>query len=82
MEIVQGVELELLVRENLIARRKKLGLTQADLAERLGVRQPYVSALESGTRKPTLDTIARLAEALNTTPDALLSRNIFSSKGS
>ena len=44
--------------------RRKLGMTQAQLADRLGVSQPCVSQWETGRRTPSapiLDRIARLA---------------------
>lgn len=78
---VQADELKAAFRCNLSRRRKALGLTQGALADKLNehrkraeprVHVPYLSDLESGKRSPTLDTIAELAEALNTTPDALL----------
>ena len=33
--------------------RKALGLTQAELADRLGMTQPMVSRIERGEREPT-----------------------------
>jgi DNA-binding XRE family transcriptional regulator len=41
------------------------GLSQAELARRLGMRQPNVARLESGDHEPSLRTLARLAEVLN-----------------
>lgn len=46
------------------ARRKELGLTQATLAARLGIRQNLVSDWESGRRNPSLENIYRWAAAL------------------
>lgn len=40
-------------------------LSQADLARRLGMRQPNVARLESGDHEPSLRTLALLAKALN-----------------
>jgi len=37
------------------------------------VHFPYISALEQGERVPIISTLALLAEALETTPEALLS---------
>ncbi len=45
--------------------RKKAGLTQAELAEQLGVSQNTVSYWEIGKVKPDLLTAERLAAALN-----------------
>ena len=52
--------------------RQKRGLTQADLAGRLGVPQSRISEIESGTRVPSLVTMLRLAAALDCKPTALL----------
>lgn len=44
--------------------REALGLSQADLATRLGVTQPCVSNWESGIRSPGIEQLVRLAETL------------------
>ena len=41
-----------------------MGLTQAQLAERMGVDRAYVSGLEQGTRNPTIITLWHVAKAL------------------
>lgn len=81
MNEMQAEELKLIVRDNIIARRKEMGLSQSQLADKVKVAQPYISALEKGDRTPTLATLAKLAESLATTPDALLTRDIFSPAG-
>ena len=43
--------------------RKRAGLTQAELARRAGVTQSVVSAYESGSRQPSLQTLDRLMSA-------------------
>lgn len=47
-------------------RKKRIeqGLSQADLAERLGVTRPVVSNIESGKRKLKVSDIRRLARIL------------------
>lgn len=45
--------------------RKRRGLTQAELAERIGRLPNAVSELERGRSLPTLDTLRRLAVALH-----------------
>ena len=40
------------------------GLTQAELAERMGVDRAYVSGLELGQRNPTIVTLWHIAKAL------------------
>ncbi|WP_428950966.1 helix-turn-helix domain-containing protein [Streptomyces sp. cg35] len=54
----------LALAEALYDRRTKLGLTQAQLAERAGLSQPKVSAIEGGGHVPTLPLLQRLATAL------------------
>lgn len=44
--------------------REYLGLTQAEVAARLGTTQPALSQLESPTARPRRATLARLAKAL------------------
>lgn len=48
----------------LIAARQRSGVTQTELARRMGVRQPVVARLESGENSPKIDTLAEAAEAL------------------
>ncbi len=48
-----------------IARLRILkGLTQAELAERVGTRQLSIARLESGNRKPSLSFLEEIANAL------------------
>lgn len=51
---------------NLIRRqRKKLGLTQAQLGERVGLRQATVSLLETGNPAARIDTLLALLATLD-----------------
>ena len=49
---------------SMIRLRLQRGLTQKQLAERLKTTQSVVSRLESGRAKPSLATLRRLADAL------------------
>jgi transcriptional regulator with XRE-family HTH domain len=44
--------------------RRALGLTQAEVAERVGVSASYVSAVEAGRRNLTLGQLANIASAM------------------
>lgn len=46
------------------AERERLGLTQTELAERMGTTQPTIARLEAGGVTPSLDTLRRAANAL------------------
>lgn len=54
------------------ARREALELSQRDLAERAGVKQPLISAIESGRREPTAATRAALDRQLAVRPSDVL----------
>ena len=56
----------------LASARNRAGLTQVSLAAILGVHPITVTRWESGERTPSIDTVVRLAAALNTTVGALL----------
>lgn len=49
-------------------RREALGLTQEELADRAGLRQGHLSQIERGTRRPTLQTLGKLRDALELSP--------------
>jgi transcriptional regulator with XRE-family HTH domain len=53
-----------MVGRNVQRLRKSAGLSQASLAERMGVDRAYVSALELGKRNPTVLTLWHVAKAL------------------
>ena len=57
---------------HLKAVRLESGLTQADVANRLGVSKGYISRLESGKARPAEATVRHLAELCETDPDPLL----------
>jgi transcriptional regulator with XRE-family HTH domain len=50
--------------ERIKARRVELGLTQAQLAEKAGVRQPTLSIWESDSGSPQLAKLTSVAAAL------------------
>jgi transcriptional regulator with XRE-family HTH domain len=45
--------------------RMEEGLTQAELARRMGVKAPYVAGVEAGKRNVTLGQLANIADALH-----------------
>jgi transcriptional regulator with XRE-family HTH domain len=75
---VQATELAKILRQNIKARRKELGMTQQDLAKKLKVSQPFIAQLEAGETSISIATLADMAEKLSTSPSALLSPDTFS----
>lgn len=67
--------LELTVGEFVKRRRIELNLTQAELAEKINSDTCYISRVETGARKPTVDNLAALANALEVSSDYLLGLN-------
>jgi transcriptional regulator with XRE-family HTH domain len=57
---------------NLRAARKRLDLTQEEVAERSGVQAGEVSRIEAGKRDPKVSTLERLAAAVELPPGRLL----------
>jgi DNA-binding XRE family transcriptional regulator len=52
----------------LIAARVRAGLTQAQLAKRMGTTQSAIARLEGGKRLPSMTTLKRYAQATGTRP--------------
>ena len=47
----------------LVEARLEQGISQAELARRLGIQRSGINRLESGTQNPTLDMILKIASA-------------------
>ncbi len=48
-----------------LAYRTEHGLSQRTLAQELSMTQPQVARIEAGEHNPTIDTLARIADALD-----------------
>jgi ribosome-binding protein aMBF1 (putative translation factor) len=58
---------EFVLLESIIKAREKAGITQAELAKRIGTKQSVISRLEhGGFSKATLETLKKVADALGT----------------
>ena len=53
--------------------RKNIGLTQEEMANRLGVTTPAVNKWENGNSNPDIELLAPIARLLNISLDTLLS---------
>lgn len=59
-------------------RRQQAGLKQNVLAEKLGISNNYLSSIERGKEKPSLEILVRICTTLQVTPDYLLLGNMYS----
>lgn len=65
-------ELRKVFAANLRRLRQARGISQERLAELAGLHRTYVSSVERGARNISIDNIARLAKALDVSPEKLL----------
>lgn len=52
--------------------RQKQGITQEELAEKSGFHVNYIGGIERATRNPSLDSLVRIARALEISPKDLV----------
>jgi transcriptional regulator with XRE-family HTH domain len=57
--------------ENLLRIRQARKLSQENVADRAGIHRTQITLLESGRRQPLLETVVRLAGALDVPVEAL-----------
>lgn len=55
---------EFAIARELIAARSRAGLSQSEVAQRMGTTQSVVARLESGKRPPSMRTVERFAQAV------------------
>jgi len=53
------------IAQDVAQRRQELGLSQRELAELVGTTQSAIARLERGGRPPRIDTLLRIADALD-----------------
>ena len=60
--------------ERLKEQRKLYGLTQREIAERLGMSQPSYIRYENGTAEPSQENLVKIADIFDVSVDYLLGR--------
>lgn len=58
--------------KNMKKLRQAKGLSQGDIHRVTGIDRAYISNLEAGKQNPTLETVGKIAEALEVSSDKLL----------
>lgn len=64
--------------KRIAARRRQMNLKQNVLAECVGISNNYLSSIEGGKERPSLEIIVGICNALQVTPDYLLMGNMHS----
>lgn len=59
---------DLIIKNNIRALRKKAGLTQEQLAEKIGISQVHLGRLENNARSMDLEQVENIAKALGVQP--------------
>ena len=62
--MLQGVMTMQDYKEAIRAKRGQLQLSQRQLAKMIDVSQPFINEIESGRKKPSLDVLYQICEAL------------------
>ncbi|MDE5741346.1 MAG: helix-turn-helix domain-containing protein [Oscillospiraceae bacterium] len=60
--------------ENIRRKRLEYDIEQQELAQRVGIKNAMLCLIEHNKRKPSLDTLKKLADALHCSVDELLGR--------
>lgn len=58
--------------KRIASRRRSLGMKQAEVNEKAGLSDKYLSHIETGRTIPSIDVLMKICAALDTTPDYLL----------
>jgi predicted transcriptional regulator len=59
------LELEFSIIDQIIEKRIKKGMSQKDLATKMGTKQPSIARFESGNYNPTISFLKKVSEALD-----------------
>ena len=72
---MENTTLRRIIGQNIARHRERAGMTQAQLADRIGISTPFLSRVERGEKMMKVETLNRVAIALKVSCDALLSEN-------
>jgi len=59
-----NAKLPKIISKRIKKRRNELGMTQEDLAEKVGVSRVYIGYVEQGRNTPSLEILEKIAKAL------------------
>lgn len=66
------------VGRRIALRREKMKFRQNEFADKIGISNNYLSSIERGKEKPSLEILVKICNGLRVTPDYLLMGNMYS----
>lgn len=66
-----------LIGTRLCQRRKELHLTQKKLGDKMHISSSHISAIETGAKQPSLETLLEFCKTLNINIDNLLNGTLY-----
>lgn len=67
-----NAKLPKVISKKIQKRRKEIGLTQEDLADKVGISRAYMGYIEQGRNVPSLQKLEKIAKALKVSLSDLL----------
>jgi len=61
-----------IISKNIRYHRKKQNLLQKELADKAGLTKVYISQIECGNKKPSLEALIKITNALGVSADSML----------
>ena len=68
--------IEKIIAQSIKERRRKLKMTQDELAAAASVDRGYISEIESGKKNFTIQILERIAQGLQITPEELMCKHL------
>ncbi len=68
-------ELKQILISNIVFFREKIGITQYELADMIGITQPYMAQIKSGEKEMSITVFNKLSNALGVSMNSLFSTN-------
>jgi transcriptional regulator with XRE-family HTH domain len=81
LKFSSGQDIPMGYLDRLAELRKRKGMTQTALAERMGVEQPTIGRWETGRREPNFEQLFQLAGILDVEPGSLIDSSIAAPMG-
>lgn len=81
INVLRRIHMDIIAFGNRVrAARERLGITQEDLAARVGMSPSHMSIVERGVKVPRMDTVVKLANELDVSADYLLQDSVAQSR--